>query len=208
MIKTQNILFSYSNETNFQFPDISLEESEDLLILGASGVGKTTLLHLLSGLLPVKEGSIAIGTTELQKLSRKELDAFRGREMGIVFQMPYFVNSLTVAENLAVRLYFPDKQKNKARIEEIATRLGIADQLNKKVTQLSEGQKQRVSIALALVNQPKVIFADEPTASLDDENCEKVIALLKEEAKKSKANLIIITHDQRVKTMFKNHLQL
>jgi len=208
MIKTQNILFSYSNETNFRFPDISLEESEDLLILGASGVGKTTLLHLLSGLLPVKEGSIAIGTTELQKLSRKELDAFRGREMGIVFQTPYFVNSLTVAENLAVRLYFPDKQKNKVRIEEIASRLGISEQLNKKVTELSEGQKQRVSIALALVNQPKIIFADEPTASLDDENCAKVIDLLKEEAQKSKANLIIITHDQRVKTMFKNHLQL
>lgn len=208
MLATKNLKFSYSNETKFRFPDISLAEGEDLLVLGASGVGKTTLLHLLSGLLPTEKGSISIGTTDLQKLTRKELDAFRGREMGIVFQTAYFVSSLTVAENLAMRLYFPDKQKNKGRIQEIATRLGIADQLNKKVSQLSEGQKQRVSIALALVNKPKIIFADEPTASLDDENCAKVIALLKEEAQKSKANLIIITHDQRVKTMFKNHLQL
>lgn len=208
MIETQNVIFSYDNETSFNFPDISLEEGEDLLVLGASGVGKTTFLHLLSGLLPAEEGSIFIGVTDLQKLSRKELDAFRGREMGIVFQTAYFVSSLTVGENLAMRLYFPDKKKDKKRIQEIAARLGIADQLNKKVSQLSEGQKQRVSIALALVNRPKIIFADEPTASLDDENCAKVITLLKEEAHKSKANLIIITHDQRVKTMFKNHLQL
>lgn len=208
MIKTQKLIFSYNNETNFQFPDISLADGDDLLILGASGVGKTTLLHLLSGLLPVKDGSITVGTTKLEKLSRKELDAFRGREMGIVFQTAYFINSLTVSENMAIRLYFPDKRKSKSRIRDIAKRLGIEDQLNKKVTALSEGQKQRVSIALALINEPKIIFADEPTASLDDENCEKVIALLKEEAAKSNANLIIITHDYRVKTMFKNHLQL
>lgn len=208
MIKTQQLHFLYPNKKEFHFPDIVLENGEHLLILGASGVGKTTFLHLLSGLLPVASGSITIGDTELQKLSRKELDAFRGRKMGIVFQTSYFVNSLTVEKNLALRLYFPDKQKNKKRIVEITTRLNINDQLSKKVTQLSEGQRQRLSIALALVNKPSVIFADEPTASLDDKNCEKVIMLLKEEAQLSNANLIIITHDQRVKTMFQNHLLL
>jgi len=208
MIKTSKLQFSYTTGTEFHFPDISLAEGEHLLILGASGVGKTTLLHLLSGLLPVSSGNITIEATELPSLSRKQLDAFRGRQMGIIFQNDYFISSLSVSENLALRLYFPDKKKDNKRIRELAARLGILDQLDKKVTALSEGQRQRLSIALALINKPKVIFADEPTASLDDENCEKVIALLKEEASISKASLLIITHDQRVKTMFKNHLQL
>tara|TARA_R110002049_G_scaffold28906_14_gene98424 strand:+ start:3509 stop:4135 length:627 start_codon:yes stop_codon:yes gene_type:complete len=208
MIKTSKLQFSYTTGTEFHFPDITLPEGEHLLILGASGVGKTTLLHLLSGLLPVGAGNITIDATELPSLSRKQLDAFRGRKMGIIFQNDYFISSLSVSENLALRLYFPDKKKDNKRIRELAARLGILDQLDKKVTALSEGQRQRLSIALALINKPKVIFADEPTASLDDENCEKVIELLKEEASLSKANLLIITHDQRVKTMFKNHLQL
>ena len=208
MIKTNKLQFSYTEGSNFSFPDISLPKGEHLLILGSSGVGKTTLLHLLSGLLPVNSGSISIGDTQLQSLSRKKLDAFRGRQMGIIFQNDYFINALSVGENLALRLYFPDKKKDTTRIKDLASRLGILELLPKKVTALSEGQRQRLSIALALINKPKVIFADEPTASLDDENCEKVIALLKEEASNSNANLLIITHDQRVKTMFKNHLYL
>ncbi|WBU90907.1 ABC transporter ATP-binding protein [Cellulophaga omnivescoria] len=208
MIKTSKLQFSYSSENSFSFPDISLPQGEHLLILGSSGVGKTTLLHLLAGLLPSSSGSITIGSTELQKLSRKKLDAFRGREMGIIFQNDYFINALSVSENLKLRLYFPDKKKDTTRVKELAERLGISNLLHKKVTALSEGQRQRLSIALALVNKPNIIFADEPTASLDDENCEKVVTLLKEEASNSNANLLIITHDQRVKTMFKNHLYL
>ena len=208
MIKTSKLQFSYSSENSFSFPDISLPQGEHLLILGSSGVGKTTLLHLLAGLLPSSSGNITIGSTELQKLSRKKLDAFRGREMGIIFQNDYFINALSVSENLKLRLYFPDKKKDTTRVKELAERLGISNLLHKKVTALSEGQRQRLSIALALVNKPNIIFADEPTASLDDENCEKVVTLLKEEASNSNANLLIITHDQRVKTMFKNHLYL
>ncbi|MCL5245484.1 ATP-binding cassette domain-containing protein [Cellulophaga sp. 20_2_10] len=208
MIKTSKLQFSYSTENTFGFPDISLPEGEHLLILGSSGVGKTTLLHLLAGLLPASSGNITIGNTALEQLSRKKLDAFRGRQMGIIFQNDYFIHALSVGENLALRLYFPDKKKDPTRIKELAERLGILELLPKKVTALSEGQRQRLSIALALINKPKIIFADEPTASLDDKNCEKVIALLKEEASNSNANLLIITHDQRVKTMFKNHLYL
>lgn len=208
MITTSDLRYSYSNGTEFEFPDISLKLGEHLLILGPSGIGKTTLLHLLSGLLPTTHGSISIAGTELNGLGRKALDRFRGAYMGLIFQRYHFITSLTVMENLKLRLGFTKKNIESTRIEELANRLGLAEYLNKKVTQLSQGQQQRLSIALGLIHKPDVIFADEPTSNLDDENCDKVIQLLKDEADLSGSSLIIITHDHRVKSHFQNQLSL
>lgn len=208
MITTSDLRYSYSNGTEFEFPDISLKLGEHLLILGPSGIGKTTLLHLLSGLLPTTHGSISIAGTELNGLGRKALDRFRGAYMGLIFQRYHFITSLTVMENLKLRLGFTKKNIESTRIDELANRLGLAEYLNKKVTQLSQGQQQRLSIALGLIHKPDVIFADEPTSNLDDENCDKVIQLLKDEADLSGSSLIIITHDHRVKSHFQNQLSL
>ncbi|MCL6274622.1 ATP-binding cassette domain-containing protein [Muricauda sp. 2012CJ35-5] len=208
MITTSDLRYSYSNATEFEFPDISLKLGEHLLILGPSGIGKTTLLHLLSGLLPTTHGSISIAGTELNGLGRKALDRFRGASMGLIFQRYHFITSLTVMENLKLRLGFTKKNIGSTRIQELANRLGLAEYLNKKVTQLSQGQQQRLSIALGLIHKPDVIFADEPTSNLDDENCDKVIQLLKDEADLSGSSLIIITHDHRVKSHFQNQLSL
>lgn len=208
MITTSDLRYSYSNGTEFEFPDISLKLGEHLLILGPSGIGKTTLLHLLSGLLPTTHGSISIAGTELNGLGRKALDRFRGAYMGLIFQRYHFITSLTVMENLKLRLGFTKKNIGSTRIDELANRLGLAEYLNKKVTQLSQGQQQRLSIALGLIHKPDVIFADEPTSNLDDENCDKVIQLLKDEADLSGSSLIIITHDHRVKSHFQNQLSL
>ena len=206
MLETKNLRFKYDNNLELNFPDIKTSK-ENLLILGASGVGKTTFLHLLSGLLKPIIGEINLLGTKISKLKMSEMDRFRGKNIGIVFQKPHFINSLTVKENLQLAQYI-SKKSDKNRVQSLLESLGIEDKANKKTQNLSQGEKQRVSIALAIVNSPKLILADEPTSSLDDLNCDKVINILKNQASKYKAKLIIITHDYRLKKHFKNTLSL
>ena len=206
MLETKNLRFKYDNNLELNFPDIKTSK-ENLLILGASGVGKTTFLHLLSGLLKPMNGEIDLLGTKISKLKMSEMDRFRGKNIGIVFQKPHFINSLTVKENLQFAQYI-SKKSDKNRIQSLLESLGIEDKANKKTQNLSQGEKQRVSIALAIVNSPKLILADEPTSSLDDLNCDKVINILKNQASKYKAKLIIITHDYRLKKHFENTLSL
>ena len=207
MIKTKGVEFNYDNQVFFKFQDINLKSSENLLIIGSSGIGKTTLLHLLAGLLESSSGSIKLFEKELIDLSSHQLDKFRKNNIGIVFQRPHFVNSLTVKENLQLAQYIANKKDNN-RIENILINLNIFDKSDKKTNQLSQGEKQRASIALAIVNSPKLILADEPTSSLDDINCDNVIKLLKKQATDFGAQLIVITHDSRLKKHFKNSIEL
>ena len=207
MIKTKGVEFNYDNQVFFKFQDINLKSSENLLIIGSSGIGKTTLLHLLAGLLESSSGSIKLFEEELSELSSHQLDRFRKNNIGIVFQRPHFINSLTVKENLELAQYIANKKDSK-RIENILKNLNIFDKSNKKTNQLSQGEKQRASIALAIVNSPKLILADEPTSSLDDVNCDNVIKLLKKQAIDFGAQLIVITHDSRLKKHFKNSIEL
>ena len=207
MIITKEVEFNYDNQIFFKFQDIDLKSNENLLIIGNSGVGKTTLMHLLAGLLKSNSGSIKLFDQELSQLSSHQLDIFRKNNIGIVFQRSHFVNSLTVKENLQLAQYIANKNDNN-RIESILKNLNIFDKSNKKTNQLSQGEKQRASIALAIVNSPKLILADEPTSSLDDTNCSKVIKLLKKQATDFGAQLIVITHDSRLKKHFKKSIEL
>ena len=207
MIKTESLKFSYDEKKYFDFPDINLDSGENLLIIGNSGIGKTTLLHLLAGILKPGSGSISISGLDISKFSDTELDKFRGDNIGIVFQKPHFISSLTINENLKLAQYLsPSKISGDAK--KILESLNIKDKYQQKPNQLSEGEKQRASIALALINYPSLILADEPTSSLDDFNCNNVIKLLKKQAKDHKAQLIVITHDARLKKHFKNNLNL
>ncbi len=207
MIKTESLKFSYDGNKYFDFPDINLDSGENLLIIGNSGIGKTTLLHLLAGILKPESGSINISGTDISKFSDTELDKFRGDNIGIVFQKPHFISSLTINENLKLAKYLsPSKTSGDAK--KILESLNIKDKYQQKPNKLSEGEKQRASIALALINSPSLILADEPTSSLDDFNCDNVIKLLKTQAKDHKAQLIVITHDARLKKHFINNLNL
>ena len=207
MIRTKGLNFKYNDQASFSFPDINLGKDENLLIIGSSGIGKTTLLHLLAGLLESNSGSINLYGQDISKLTQHQIDKFRGQNIGIVFQKPHFVNSLTVKENLQLAQYLGNK-KDQNRIVDILSSLDILDKENKKPKKLSQGEKQRASIAMAIVNSPKLILADEPTSSLDDENCDRVINLLKKQASEFKAQLIVITHDNRLKKHFKKSIKL
>ena len=208
MLKTVAVTFSYTKESSFSFPDIELSDSQSLLILGKSGIGKTTLLHLLAGILSPDNGNIFINDTNITSIGNKKLDAFRGKHIGIVFQNTIVISSLTVFENLQARLYFSGLPNQKEAIENILDQLDLVSVKNQKPNTLSTGQLQRLGIALGVIHKPDIILADEPTSSLDDENCELVIDLLKSQAKKSNANLIIITHDHRIKKSFTNTIAL
>ncbi len=208
MIKSNNISYSYPNGESFNFPDISCSQEHPLLLLGESGKGKTTLLHLLSGLLHPKSGEVVINNQKIYDLSDKERDKFRGENIGIVFQSPHFVQALSVLDNLLLPAFFTRNPLDSNRAKDLLSRLGIGDKWNKKPKQLSVGEQQRVAIARALINRPKVLLADEPTSALDDKNTEKVIQLLEEQAKLSEAALIIVTHDKRLKDKFTNTVVL
>jgi len=208
MIQTQNITFSYAGKVNFVFPDIRTENSEALLITGGSGKGKTTLLHLLGGLLRPKNGTISIGETEISSLSEKQLDQFRGKNIGLVLQQSHFVEALSVLENVVLASWLATGRKAEEKAKSLLKQLDLEDQMYKLASQLSIGQQQRVSIARALINEPRLLLTDEPTSSLDDENAFKVADLLSNLSSEYKASLVIVTHDQRLKDRFPNQISL
>jgi ABC-type lipoprotein export system ATPase subunit len=208
MIYTKDLIFSFDEKTTFAFPDIKNEASQTLLITGVSGKGKTTLLHLLGGLLRPNSGTISIQEANIASLSEKELDQFRGKNIGLVLQQSHFIASLNVLENVVLASWLATGEKAIEKAKSLLKELDLEDQMYKLPSNLSIGQQQRVSIARALINEPKLLLADEPTSSLDDENALKVADLLAHLSKEYNAALIIVTHDYRLKSKFSNQLNL
>jgi putative ABC transport system ATP-binding protein len=202
MISTQDLRFSYSPEKNFTFPSFHCSAGQALLILGQSGRGKTTFLHLLALLLKPEAGEILIDDENVAPLPASQQAAIRAQKIGIIYQRPHFVGSLSVLDNLLLANYLSDRSLDKAKAIRLADALGFGEHLSKKTNQLSQGEQQRVSIARALMNNPSVLLADEPTSSLDDTNCTKVVELLKQQSEQVGASLVVVTHDQRLKEAF------
>lgn len=208
MIETKNITFSYQKDQVFLMPDLYCEAGSTILVTGNSGKGKTTYLHILAGLLQPKSGELKIDKQNLFDLSEQKRDEFRGKNIGVVFQKSYFIASLTVLENLEMASWLAVGKKNTQRADSLLKKLDIEEQAHKLTSQLSIGQQQRVSIARALMCEPKVLLADEPTSSLDDKNALNVVNLLESLAKEYKAALIIVTHDARIKEKFTNQITM
>lgn len=206
LFESISLSYTHPGQKTLVFPDIKLQEKESCLILGKSGSGKTTFLNLLAGLLVPETGQIQLAGTDLTRLKGQELDLFRGKEIGIVFQKAHLLAALTVKENLELAHFFSKKKGQ--NIDSLLAELGLASKADSSVLTLSEGEAQRVSIARALANEPKLILADEPTASLDDENAQKVIHLLQSQASKIGAVLIIVTHDHRVKSQIPHYIEI
>ncbi len=199
MIQTKDLTYRYSGEETITFPDIYCDSKEILLVLGASGVGKTALLHLLGGILRIQKGSILIDGVDFKSFSDTQTDHFRGKHIGIVFQQNHFVESLTSLENVMLAQQLAGHNTDKKRAQALLDRLNIGDKSSKYTNDLSQGEKQRVAIARALINKPKIILADELTSALDDMNCNEVLNLLQEQAHEADSALIVVTHDTRLK---------
>lgn len=207
-ISATDIVFAYNRQTTFYYPPIQCNQEEALLITGKSGCGKTTLLHILCGLIRDYNGSVCISERDIEKMTNRELDKFRGQQVGIIFQRNHFVSSLNVMDNILLSSYLSSGKKDKAKAASLAGTLQIGELLNKAPAQLSQGEQQRVSIARALMNNVSVVLADEPTSSLDDDNAFAVAKLLQQQAKQAGAALIIVTHDERLKNIFNNSISL
>lgn len=208
MISIQSLAHEYNSGYRVSFKDWSVKEGEKWLLLGESGSGKTTLLHIITGILKPKQGSVTVKGTSVYGLSSKNLDQFRGRNIGIVFQRPHLIKSLTIAENLQIAQTFASLPKDEHRIHEVLDSLGIAGKKNNYPEELSQGQLQRVSIARAVINKPALLIADEPTSSLDDKNAMAVLEMLLSQSDLNNSTLIIATHDKRVKTAFTKTYEL
>ncbi|MBL6664550.1 MAG: ATP-binding cassette domain-containing protein [Rickettsiales bacterium] len=208
MIALKNLRLGYNNKEVIRIDGFKLSDNQDCLIIGESGCGKTTLLYAISGLVRPLNGKILVDNVDIVSFSEREMDKFRGKNIGIIFQNLHLVKSLNILDNLLLAFFLIDKKEDKDWTFEVLNFLGIKDLARKFPYELSHGQAQRVAIARAVLNRPQCILADEPTSGLDDKNCELVVGLLKEVARKTKSSLLISTHDSRLKKEFGNILDL
>lgn len=176
----------------------SVEKGEFLAIIGPSGSGKSTLLHILGGVDVPTSGSVVINQTDISNLDETALAIFRRRQIGLIYQFYNLIPILTVQENLTLPLLLDGRKPNKKQIDTLVKRLGLENRLDHLPNQLSGGQQQRVSIGRALVNNPALMLADEPTGNLDSENSKEIISLLRQFNKEFNQTVIIITHDEKI----------
>ncbi len=193
LLRAQNLSHAFDYPL---FDDISLSirEGEKVAVIGVSGSGKSTLLHILATLLKPQSGSVELLGSDIYALSDKERLAIRRYEIGIIFQFHYLFKGMSGAENIEIATLLSETEPNEALLK----RLGIAELMDKRVTELSGGQQQRVSIARVLSKQPRLIFADEPTGNLDDETAHIAMDAVFEHIEKVKGALFLVTHDERI----------
>ena len=200
MIRTRALRYLYPAGPELAFEDVDLAQGGSLLLQGPSGSGKSTWLALVAGLLTPTHGDIEVAGQSLAALSRGARDAWRARSVGFLPQKLHLSEALTVRGNLGLAFYAAGLRTDDARIDDALARLGVGELGGRKPSQLSGGQAQRVALARSILMQPKLLLADEPTASLDDEAAASSMALLRDVARDAGASLVVATHDARVRT--------
>ncbi len=183
-------------------PEWSLGAGEEVVIVGASGCGKTTLLHIIAGILRPSSGHVMIDGWDTPLLSEAERDVFRARRIGYVFQTFNLLPGFSALENVLLGMTFAGKHQEKNRARDLLERVGLGHRMHHKPAQLSVGEQQRVSVARALANKPKLVLADEPTANVDVGNQQQVIDMLRETCKAEEVALILVTHAPEVAKQF------
>ena len=199
MLEIKNLTKTYNSGSHsltvLDHVSFKIESGETFSIVGPSGSGKTTLLGLCAGLDRASEGSVILNGIALDSLSEDERAAVRNDHVGFIFQNFQLIPTLTALENVMIPLELQGKNGAKKRAEDLLERVGLGDRKNHYPTQLSGGEQQRVSLARAFSNNPKILFADEPTGNLDEETSEKVEALLFDLNRDMWTTLVLVTHD-------------
>ena len=201
ILRVEKIQKYYGNKDNITkaIDGISFDvnEGEFIGIMGASGSGKTTLLNCIATIDNVSSGHIFLGEQDITEIKERDISRFRRENLGFIFQDFNLLDTLTIEENIALILTINKVQERKidGKIKEIAVKLGIEDILNKYPYQVSGGQKQRCAVARAIINNPKIILADEPTGALDSKSAKQLLEIMDEMNEKMKATILMVTHD-------------
>jgi lipoprotein-releasing system ATP-binding protein len=210
LLVAKNISKSYGKLAVLKSVDLSIAAAEIIAIVGASGAGKSTLLHLLGTLDKTDTGNIIFDGTDFTKLNDKALSAFRNQHMGFIFQFHHLLPEFTALENVCIPAYIAKENKADAdaRGLKLLTQLGLADRAEHKPSELSGGEQQRVAIARALINNPAIIFADEPTGNLDSNNANEINELFLKIRKEMGVAIVIVTHNTALASIADRQLHM
>ncbi len=200
MIELRHINKSFGNLQVLRNIDLTIDEGSVTAVVGASGAGKTTLLQVAGTLLRPDSGEVVFDGTEVSRWKDRRLSAFRNKSVGFVFQFHQLLAEFSALENVMLPALIAGQSKSKAKkaASELLEVLGVADRASHKPAELSGGERQRIAIARALVNRPRIVFADEPTGSLDSRNRDEIRSLITEMRSRFRQTFLIVTHDPTV----------
>ena len=203
MLKAEHITKKYGSLQVLKGVDIEINKGEIVSIVGSSGAGKSTLLHILGTLDKADEGSIWLNNERIDQLGGKKLAAFRNRHIGFVFQFHHLLPEFSALENVSIPAWIAGQKKKEvtARALKLLTTLGLADRINNKPQQLSGGEQQRVAVARALINNPSIVFADEPTGNLDSTHAKELHELFVQLRNDFQQTFLIVTHNEELASM-------
>lgn len=211
MLEAQNIVKSYNNLTVLKSINLKVDSGSIVSIVGASGAGKSTLLHILGTLDKPDDGNVLINGLNLTHLKGNELAAFRNKNIGFVFQFHNLLPEFTALENVCIPAYFANNKSEKEVISrgmELLELLGIASRKDHKPSEMSGGEQQRTAVARALVNNPAIVFADEPSGNLDSHNAEELHNLFFKLREDLGQTFVIVTHNEELANMADTKLEI
>ena len=210
MIRTENVLKSFNSLQVLKGISLNIEEAEIIAIVGASGAGKTTLLQIIGTLMQKDMGKVWIGGTDIDSLREKQLASFRNSQIGFVFQFHHLLPEFTAFENVCIPGYIAKTPRSEVetRARELLTFLNLEDRLTHKPSEISGGEQQRVAVARALINNPSVVLADEPSGNLDTQNKQELHEMFFVLREKFKQTFVIVTHDKELAGMSDRMIRL
>ncbi len=207
MLNIQNLKKSYTQSDGSQLAILDIEQfqiqpAEQMVLMGRSGCGKTTLLHVVAGISRPDQGTVTINGLDITRLSEPGCDRFRAENIGYVFQTFNLLPGFTALENVALGMSFAAGKYDKQRAAKLLDRVGLSSRASHKPTAMSVGEQQRVAVARALANRPKLLLADEPTANVDPDSQQIVVDLIRQTCREEEISLLIVTHTPEVANQF------